>query len=486
MSHSILQRSRCLGAAFALALMAAAGAAGADTAAAEPAAPAQSEVRAIFAAINTAGRQLIWITDGTRAGTQPLRLGPNLGVFDNFTDLGDGRVAFSAWQTRLGLRGAGYVTDGTREGTNLLAAGAWGYVGFNVPTGFTPLRDGRFVFTFPALNRERTGHVQALWISDGTRAGTGPFYRWPQQTGTFHATNFARLRDGEILFAMDDGRGRQGLELWFTDGTREGTRLVRNLTGDASGSGPHDLVQLADGLVLFKAYVGGWQLWVSDGTRAGTLQLTTGGLPGQGLPISEITPIGDGQALFGTSELWRTDGTVAGTAPMFDATDARRPIVPHAFTPLGDGRVLFVASVNNYWRLMVSDGTREGTGIVRQIDWLTTVTMRSLGDGRAVFWHWQPDLGHYALWVTDGTRQGTGLVQRFPTMVNSVLTHRLQERTTSLGDGRALFAYDNGRTGIEPWVTDGTRAGTGVLRNINRGGDSNPTGFTPFIPAVTD
>ena len=495
MSHSILQRSRHLGAALALALMAVAGAAAADTATADPAIPAQSEVRAIFGATNAAGRSLPWVTDGTRAGTQPLRLGPEIGSPSDFADLGDWRVAFAAVQTRGFFRPLAYVSDGTREGTSLLALGAWSLAGFNRPTGFTPLGDGRFVFAFPARRIGADGHVQAIWVSDGTRAGTHPIHRWPQQKGTFHAHNFAQLSDGAVLFAMDDGRGLRGLELWFTDGTRDGTRLVRNLTGDAIGSGPRDLVQLADGLVLFQAHVGGWQLWASDGTRAGTRQLTTGGLPGQGLAISEITPIGGGQALFSTGELWRTDGTIAGTRMVFEQTDANRPRFARSFAALGDGRMLLSAEIGGLRHLMITDGTRAGTRTVQRFGSFTSTIehTRSLGDGRAIFWRWQPVREHYALWVTDGTRQGTHIVQQFPGMTGSTVTDRLQEATTSLGDGRALFianAPGSGRVGwipdgpFEPWITDGTREGTRLLRNINRTSSSNPYGFTPFVPAV--
>ncbi|WP_185020666.1 cadherin domain-containing protein [Histidinibacterium lentulum] len=48
------------------------------------------------------------------------------------------------------------------------------------------------------------------------------------------------------------------------------------------------------------------------------------------------------------------------------------------------------------------------------------------------------------------------------------------------GDGFYVFAGNDGDpngTGWEPYITDGTRAGTVFLRNINPSGDSNPTDF---------
>lgn len=53
-----------------------------------------------------------------------------------------------------------------------------------------------------------------------------------------------------------------------------------------------------------------------------------------------------------------------------------------------------------------------------------------------------------------------------------------------MSNGLALFAYDNGRTGREPWVTDGTREGSALLRNIRREGGSDAGSFTPFVPAA--
>lgn len=144
--------------------------------------------------------------------------------------------------------------------------------------------------------------------------------------------------------------------------------------------------------------------------------------------------------------------------------------------------------------LWITDGTRAGTHTVQRFGSFTNNVERTLalGDGRAIFWHGQSDRGHYALWVTDGTRAGTQRVQQFPGMTGSTVTTRLQEAATSLGDGRALFIANDPRSGsegwipdgpFEPWITDGTRQGTRLLRNINPDGSSSPYGFTPFIPA---
>ena len=476
MLHFVPRHARRFGAALAVALISSAVTAGAEALPADEAiAATESQVRAVFFANNTG-----WITDGTRAGTRPLR-GANYGAPYDFVDLGDGRVAFSGLyldpRTNLPSREP-FITDGTRAGTRMVR-----YFGLgqdSAPRGYATLGDGRFVF---AARNAR--FVPSVWVSDGTRRGTEVVAAFPAVTTQF-PRDLTPLREGAAVFVASDGT--RGWELWVTDGTREGTRIVRNITGDERHSNPEQLVQIAEGVVVFTAddRVNGRELWVTDGKRAGTRMLFT--RPGStGSQPAHITAIGGGQAMFaaslpGTSlELWVTDGTPEGTRMINDPESPERARIPQDFAPLVDGRVLFAASSDGMWyQLWVTDGTLAGTRIVRDIARQRPEHIRALGDGHAVFWIPQdPGSGGYALWVSDGTPRGTSRVQFFPNM-----DWTIAPRLTSMGNGLALFAYDNGRTGREPWVTDGTRAGTGLLRNINRGGSSDAGSFTPFVPAA--
>ena len=75
-----------------------------------------------------------------------------------------------------------------------------------------------------------------------------------------------------MFFTADDGT--RGTELWATDGTPAGTRLVEDIQpGDAS-SAPEGLAAVGDTL-YFSADDGthGRELWRSDGTAAGTEML---------------------------------------------------------------------------------------------------------------------------------------------------------------------------------------------------------------------
>ena len=116
-----------------------------------------------------------------------------------------------------------------------------------------------------------------------------------------------------VFFSATDGT--HGRELWATDGTPEGTRLVRDIRPGDAGSTPRSLTRVG-GLLYFSADDGshGRELWVSDGTRPGT-RLVRDLAPGaKGSGELTIKDLG-GSAYFSRryEDLWRTDGTSAST-----------------------------------------------------------------------------------------------------------------------------------------------------------------------------
>jgi len=72
-----------------------------------------------------------------------------------------------------------------------------------------------------------------------------------------------------VFFRADDGSS--GRELWKTDGTRDGTVLVKDIRPGGDGSSPLNFAALGD-KVFFYADDGirGAELWGSNGTDAGT------------------------------------------------------------------------------------------------------------------------------------------------------------------------------------------------------------------------
>ena len=81
----------------------------------------------------------------------------------------------------------------------------------------------------------------------------------------------------------------------------------------------------------------------------------------------------------------------------------------------------------------------------------------------------------YGLWRSDGTRAGTRIVKDINAGDDSLpccLTDY---------DGMLLFAASDGVHGDELWRSNGTEAGTTMVKDINPGsGSSFPGGFTDF------
>lgn len=151
----------------------------------------------------------------------------------------------------------------------------------------------------------------------------------PQSIGTFVDAMVLGSYGGEVALQIDDGVN--GSELWLSDGTVGGTRLV-DLEPGPGGSTPSLHGELA-GRMLLWADIGpnGREPWLSDGTVAGTTplgDLAPGAASSWSLPWNYEHPerVAGGQrrrVLRGGTpatglELIVTDGTPAGTAVLAD------------------------------------------------------------------------------------------------------------------------------------------------------------------------
>jgi ELWxxDGT repeat protein len=403
--------------------------------------------RALFMASDPEHGNEPWVTDGTAEGTRVLETnpGPDYSYLSGaFTALGDGRALFS-----VGDRDRGselWVTDGTQEGTALVADiypgpnGSYPGSGYSGAPGMIALGDGRAIF-----GADDGANGRELWISDGTGSRTylladlwpGAYNPYPgsgDYPNSSSPTNFVALGNGQILFTAADPD--HGTELWTTDGTASGTRIVADLwTGTsipysganpvAASSRPDNIVAFGGGRALFAAEDGvhGRELWITDGTEAGTYLLR---------------------------DLWEGGGS---GNPGEGGSYYYSPSPPYGPPPYGP----------NY-----------GPGGI-------FVT----GDGRALFSATDPVHGN-ELWVTDGTPDGTRLVEDINRNVQGFASSG-PSYFAALDDGRVVFTADDGSNGVEPWITDGTTEGTHLLRNINPGaGSSGASGFVPVWPVGGD
>ena len=233
-------------------------------------------------------------------------------------------------------------------------------------------------------------HGHELWVSDGTPEGTELVVDLTPKTisknGYFSNSQIANLTkmNGRLYFSAYIGTNTE--ELWVSDGTAEGTRLVRDINPaeyDRYGNTYVSFISRLTGLTELngKLYFvrgvdnieTGEELWVSDDTAEET-RLVKDINPGS----SSSTPLGVAEfkdLLYFSAddadndrELWVSDGTAEGTRLFKDINRGSSSSNPYRFTEFQDLLYFAADDGDNGRELWVSDGTPEGTQLVADIN----------------------------------------------------------------------------------------------------------------------
>lgn len=454
----------------------------------------------------------LFSTDGTRAGTVLLAHGAittaaPLTLLGEYEDIvyfsrSTGDETYGLWQT-----------DGTREGTRHLFGDAHDPQFTELKIG--PVGDLYFsdltssaLYCWPS-NKE---NAYTLWTVEfpeaynfggsyllenkllltGDYQGSGrELLAVTKEPGSIHLIRdfmpgvtsgidvpyFTPWRNGVLLVASTPETGH---ELWFSDGTTEGTRLVRDMNPGVMSSDPYRFTE-SGGRVYFSALTTteGRELWQTDGTEEGT-RMVRDIVPGVGSaePYA-LCPLRDGllftprDAVLG-EELWFTDGTEDGTRLLMDCMPGKESGEPHGTKPFGEGAV-FGANHPEFQRVLwETDGTPEGTRPLFEkieghrakptepVPWISAL-------GRVFMVNTSPGLGA-ELWVTDIANGESALVRDiYPGPVGSD-PHAFQ-----VAGDYFYFAANDGIHGVELWRTDGTPEGTLIVLDAYTGIDSgNP------------
>jgi ELWxxDGT repeat protein len=179
-----------------------------------------------------------------------------------------------------------------------------------------------------------SAHGTELWRSDGTAEGTVLLkdVRPGPQSTSFPLPSLFVVRD-RVYFAADDGV--HGYELWVSDGTDDGTHLLKDIVPGASGSGPAPPVVLGSRVVFIASDGTGLKLWTTDGTEAGTEIVTALPVPGALGPFALRDTLFFAARDDAGAEPWRTDGSPAGTGRVADLLPGGRSSSPALFGALG-------------------------------------------------------------------------------------------------------------------------------------------------------
>jgi ELWxxDGT repeat protein len=288
---------------------------------------------------------------------------------------------------------------------------------------------------------------------------------------------------GTLYFSAHDGAS--GEELWRSDGTPAGTALVKDIRIGSSGANPRDLTNVGGTLYFSANDVLGFELWKSDGTAAGTVLVKDisgsvyGGSPNNFANVGGTLyfSANDGASGF---ELWKSNGTAAGTVLVKNIRAGSAGSEPRSLTNVA-GTLYFTANdgVTGH-ELWKSDGTAAGTVMVKDINAGSSGSIPNYPDARylanvggTLYFSANDGASGRELWKSDGTAAGTVLVKD----INAGSGSSNPYSFTNFG-GMLFFGATDGASGRELWKSDGTMVGTVLVKDINAGsGGADPRYF---------
>ena len=278
----------------------------------------------------------VWETDGTITGTKlvaDVRLGDT-----NPRD-------FFIFKNRLFFHGDDFYQVNIQA---LYVMSSDGSINFFFNCGedgcsnFTILNDAFYFFSDDMI----ISHPDMeLYKSDGTSLGTNIVKQinpigWaiPYVTGSpLVASN------NELFFTADDGV--HGFELWKSDGTADGTQMVKDIDPGESQTILNCFIPYHNKIIFQAWQYGKSGTWISDGTDTGTIKLADtimiSASPGDCIIANNKLFFRGYVGNYGY-ELCVTDGTPAGTKLKLDINKGTAESYPSDFIPW-DSTLFFVA-----------------------------------------------------------------------------------------------------------------------------------------------
>ena len=376
----------------------------------------------IFSAYDGESGRELWVLrpeSGSVAMVKDINIGSDGSNPNVFTEM-NGEVYFRANDGEHGNEL--WKTDGTEEGTTMVKDLNNNSGESSNPYGFIEFNSELYFIAYDGV----TGYE--LWKTDGTEEGTVIVIEDIYSAGEFSVF-------GDYLY-FEGSESTHGNELWKTDGTEEGTTMVKDIRDGSGSSNPSEITEF-NGELYFRADDGvtGYELWKTDGTSIGTILVADISEDGGSFP-SQITEF-NGELYFRADdgvtgyELWKTDGT--GAELVKDIWDGSSGSYPTMFTEM-NGELYFRADDGEHGR---------------------------------------------EIWKTNGTTSGTGMVVDLnPGSASSTYLEQAVVHTDGYGVERLYFVGDGGSFGSELYVTDGTAAGTVLVKDFSYGSSSGLSTFT--------
>jgi ELWxxDGT repeat protein len=347
-------------------------------------------------------------------------------------------------------------SDGTKAGTVLVADVR--PAGGNDITIFGEA-NGRVFFL--SRTEDMGTNLPELYSTEGPG---GPTVRLTGAGRPITSWGYAAVLGDELLFTGHDAVGTEDvLQVWATDGTTQGTRQVSHVDS-GPGGGCNTITGYSRPLAgevffLVHVYCGGAvhaQIWKTDGTSEGTVLVKA--IPGEGESFARnLTPAG--QTMFfevtddAGAELWKTDGTEQGTE-IVRVVDPGGRWNPSAAAPVavGDGIFFIAVDATHGKEVWVSDGTEGGTHLTRDLYAPGSSFPASMvASGGGVLFSARDQQHRTELFRSLGTAATTELVAD----INPTAGRGSNPTGLTNVAGTVFFAANDGVHGRELWKSDG-------------------------------
>lgn len=398
-----------------------------------------------FSATDQSDPMGLFRTDGTEAGTSlvaPIQADYNQQWLNDLTDV-NGTLYFVAYDPNIQQGIALWKSNGTASGTMMvrdLSPESLDSSNIHDLTNFNG------TLYFRGGGRESGAKSDALWKSNGTAAGTVLVKDFPIGDGYPNENGMIDV-NGKLFLSAGAASGNA---LYVSDGTAAGTTQVLPGAPAMSITG---LTQVGNGVYFMDSV--SRSIWYSDGTAAGTFEV-----PNTSDPFGSLTDV-NGTLYFVKStssgyQLWATDGTAAGTNKVADLPQFAMQIVQ----PLANlnGKCVFTASTGPQTSVEITDGTTAGTSIIGTYAFdptSTNITDLTVYNG-AVYYAVPQSANVWTLYESNGAPGSAVTLGSF----TQKPTH------FSIANGVLTFTGAVAYSSLEPWRTDGTPAGTYMIKNV--------------------
>jgi len=452
-----------------------------------------------FTATNAAGKEELWVSDGTADGTNLIKTAKAGSKFSN-PSWGNKTLLFSYDKPANGNEL--WKSDGTTEGT-MLVANIYPGSGSAYPAYTTFVNGGAFVFS-----ANNGGKGAELWRTNGTAAGTSLVKDINDNATASSDPNLsdAAYLDEKLFFSAHEPQHET--ELYASDGTPGGTQLVKDLNpagscnpsnfivfkkavyfsgnnglyqtifrSDGTAAGTQEVVNLGktNGRVNQLVAAKGWfyilfyntdssrqELWRSDGTSNGSfrLQILPGRFWSKAATLGNVLYFTQDDFVHG-AEPWTANGTAGSAALLKDIAPGSASSYPAGFYAFKNKMYFGArdASNNNY--LWVSNGKASGTQVLKEVSLGEGLYDAAQLKGHFFFRAWTPETGS-EMYISDGTSAGTHLIADLVPGAQESFPHQF-----TVFDKAIYFIATDAfyQTGL--WKTNGTAQGTVLVKQVH-------------------